>query len=437
MLNDVSAYLGQLGLSASDKLLVAVSGGVDSMTLLHLLHQVHPHLEVAHCNYGLRGKESEADTALVREWCAAHHIALHVAHFDTEKLMAEAGTSLQMVARDLRYAYFNTLMDDHGLACTALAHHADDRLESLILNLLRGTGYRGFQGMPRQRDRFIRPLLHIRKADLLHHARSNGVPYRDDASNAKPDYDRNRVRLHLLPMLHQLMPDAEQKLLTLAHRTEQELTAGATAHRHRDSCHLPGGKGRTHIDRKQLAHHPFPFTVLKELLGPWGFSTDQVWEMILHPEQRTGRMDSATHTAFIEPERIVVLPTEALHAPPQLAIYTLQRDAETALQTPKHIIQVDASTVDMAKLTLRKWRHGDRFRPLWDERLETGERPSHRLQMHRLGERTHMAVGSGREHRLGNRPSDGRPLPHHRPHIAAGEDCGGKLLVRTTKHGYS
>ncbi len=363
MLNDVSAYLGQLGLSASDKLLVAVSGGVDSMILLHLLHQVHPHLEVAHCNYGLRGKESDADTALVREWCADHHIALHVAHFDTEKLMAVAGTSLQMVARDLRYAYFNTLMDDHGLACTALAHHADDRLESLILNLLRGTGYRGFQGMPRQRDRFIRPLLHIRKADLLHHARSNGVPYRDDASNAKPDYDRNRVRLHLLPMLHQLMPDAEQKLLALAQRTEQELT---TVQQRIDIeiaaiCRVE--RDETHIDRKQLAHHPFPFTVLKELLGPWGFSTDQVWEMILHPEQRTGHMDSATHTAFIEPERIVALPTEALHAPPQLDIQTLHRDAATALQTPKHIIQVDASTVDMAKLTLRKWRHGDKFKP--------------------------------------------------------------------------
>ena len=363
MLNDVSAYLGQLGLSASDKLLVAVSGGVDSMTLLHLLHQVHPNLEVAHCNYGLRGRESEADTALVREWCAAHHIALHVAHFDTEKLMAEAGTSLQMMARDLRYAYFNTLMDDHGLACTALAHHADDRLESLILNLLRGTGYRGFQGMPRQRDRFIRPFLHIRKADLLHHARSNGVPYRDDASNAKPDYDRNRVRLHLLPMLHQLMPDAEQKLLSLAQRTEQELAAVQQRIDTEIAAICQAEKDETHIDRKQLAHHPFPFTVLKELLGPWGFSTDQVWEMILHPEQRTGRMDSATHTAFIEPKRIVVLPTEALHAPPQLAIHTLQRDAETAWQTPKHIIQVDANTVDMAKLTLRKWRHGDKFRP--------------------------------------------------------------------------
>ena len=182
-------------------ILVAVSGGVDSMVLASMLFEEGFPIGIAHCNYQLRGADSDADEKLVRNWCAEHNVPFHLKKVNTNKLATESNSSIQMVAREERYLFFEELMTDHGYVATALAHHANDRVESLIMNVLRGTGFRGLQGMPSKRDKFIRPLLSVTKDEIREYAKLNNVLFREDASNSKTDYQRNWVRLRVLPML--------------------------------------------------------------------------------------------------------------------------------------------------------------------------------------------------------------------------------------------
>jgi len=363
MQDEVRTYLDGLGLKASDMLLVAVSGGPDSMALLHVLVQAGRKVAVAHCNYNLRGKESDLDQELVRLWCEQHAVVLHSASFETKKLVTSSGNSLQMVARDLRYAFFQQLMDAHGYAYTALAHHADDRIESLVMNVLRGTGYRGLQGMPQTRDRFIRPLIHFRKSHLLEYLKVHDVPFRNDASNAEANYQRNRVRLHLLPMLRQLLPNAEDRLLYFAASTERNMQAVQLRMEAEMKSICVNAKGECRIDRKRLAAHPFPFTVLREMISPWGFSSEQAMELLRHPKEATGEMSSTSHRMFIEEEQVIVLPHTALETAPQLLFQLEERASISNLRTDASTILMDAAGLDTSQFMVRKWQQGDRFHP--------------------------------------------------------------------------
>ena len=189
------------------RILLAVSGGIDSMYLANRAPELFPgaRFAVAHCNFRLRGAESDGDEAFVRDWCAAHGTDCFVERFDTRGYAAEHGVSIEMAARELRYAWFARLCREQGFRAVAVAHNADDNAETLLLNLLRGTGSRGLRGMG-DREGVVRPLLDTTRAEIRAWMQEHGHSWREDSSNAGNGPRRNRIRNEVFPVFAQINP---------------------------------------------------------------------------------------------------------------------------------------------------------------------------------------------------------------------------------------
>lgn len=342
-------------------ILVAVSGGVDSMVLASLLLESGYSMAVAHCNYQLRGEDSEADEALAREWCAENGIPFHVKRIDTQKLAESSNSSIQMVARNERYGFFEELMDQHGYVATTLAHHANDRVESLILNVLRGTGFRGLQGMPSQRDRYIRPLIEVTKEDLVDFAGREGVRFQEDRSNREIYYERNWVRLRLLPMILAFDKKAFHRLQQLCERADAELPNYQNWVKKEVARMLSDGG----ISIQGLEESKAPFTILKEILEPKGFSSDQVFEVIDILKSTSGaEVRSDSHRIVKDRNTLIISELGISETTPKLQFELIDRNKLSSLNSPKNVLLLDADQVDLSNLTLRKWQQGDRFKPL-------------------------------------------------------------------------
>lgn len=185
------------------KTLIAVSGGVDSMVLLDLFRQLRLDFCVAHCNFQLRGDESDQDEQLVRTYCSDHKIPLFIQRFDTSGYMAKHGGSVQMSARRLRYEWFRVLRREQQCECIVTAHHLDDQVETFLINFTRGTGIDGLTGIPQKNEDVVRPLLLFSREEILSYANSEGVRWREDASNSSVKYLRNKMRHLVVPVLKQ------------------------------------------------------------------------------------------------------------------------------------------------------------------------------------------------------------------------------------------
>jgi len=188
----------------SKKLLLAISGGVDSMVLMHLLSQLDMELNLAHCNFGLRSKDAAKDEALVRSVAVNYGLNLHVIHFDTKTYAKLHGCSVQMAARDLRYQWFEELVKENEYDYLLTAHHADDNMETFFINLSRGTGIDGLCGIPEKSKYILRPLLPFSKDEILSYATGQKLSWREDLSNQESKYLRNRIRADLIPLLKDL-----------------------------------------------------------------------------------------------------------------------------------------------------------------------------------------------------------------------------------------
>ncbi len=193
-------------LSSKDKILIAVSGGRDSIVLLMLLKNLKYNIEVAHCNYQLRGNESDADEAFVKGLCEKLKVPFHSKKFRTSESAREEGVSIQMKARELRYAWFNELVDQFSLTKITTAHHLDDQLETILINLTRGTGLKGLRGMKSKRDNIVRPLLCVSRDDINDFIYAHHIPFREDSSNASGKYFRNKIRHEVIPVLKEINP---------------------------------------------------------------------------------------------------------------------------------------------------------------------------------------------------------------------------------------
>jgi tRNA(Ile)-lysidine synthase len=200
-----------------EKLLCAVSGGVDSMVLVFVLLELGYDLEIAHFNYGLRGNDSDADEALVKNWAELHQIPFH-RNSPGPGFRSQSGISLQEEARNLRYEWMEKLVEERGISHLILAHHGDDQVETIFLNLLRGAGLAGMRGMLPAQGKRKRPLLEKTRADIRTFAEANGIAWREDASNAKNDYRRNQLRNQILPLLREMAPGFEHAVLRNADR---------------------------------------------------------------------------------------------------------------------------------------------------------------------------------------------------------------------------
>ena len=183
----------------SQKMLLALSGGVDSCVLLSLCLREGLHPAIAHCNFQLRGKDSDADALWIEQLAEEHGLECHIKNFDARACAGKEKLSIQMAARNLRYEWFETLSKEYGYEVILVGHHADDSLETFMINTMRGSGLKGLLGIPEFRGKILRPLLPFGRKDIMRYAKENQIQWREDASNAKTDYLRNALRHKVIP----------------------------------------------------------------------------------------------------------------------------------------------------------------------------------------------------------------------------------------------
>ena len=201
-----------------DKVLVALSGGADSVALLRVLLVLGYHCEAAHCNFHLRGEESDRDERFVNELCKGLGVTLHVTHFDTVAYASRHHVSIEMAAREMRYDWFEQLRKERGMAVIAVAHHRDDSVETFLLNLIRGAGINGLKGISPHNGCIVRPLLEVSRQDILDYLRCLRQGYVTDSTNLQDEYMRNKIRLNILPMLRELNPSVSESIAETSRR---------------------------------------------------------------------------------------------------------------------------------------------------------------------------------------------------------------------------
>lgn len=270
------------------RLLVAVSGGADSVALLRVLHQLGYACEVAHCNFHLRGAASDRDAAFVSDLCRNLGVPFHLRDFATEAFARSQAVSVEMAARDLRYQWFDQLLAERNLSAVAVAHHKEDNVETFFLHLARGSGLHGLAGMRDQRGKIIRPLLDVSRREIEAWLSAIGQPFVTDETNADVRFKRNRLRNRILPELRQLNPAFDDMLLQTMRRLREaddylnqvldDLWADFTSV-------LPIGLA---LDCRRAKEHPLFRTLLHKQLTPLGFNADEIADALCRSEVRTG-----------------------------------------------------------------------------------------------------------------------------------------------------
>lgn len=262
------------------RLLLAVSGGIDSVALARLCHRSGIDCSIAHCNFQLRGEESVRDENFVAALAMSLNMPFHSKRFDTMAHATAKKLTIQVAARELRYAWFRELMaEDGGFDYLATAHHADDNVETLLLNLVRGTGITGLLGIPEKKDRLLRPLLFAKRDDIRSYMAEHGYDWVEDSSNATDKYARNLVRHQVLPLLHQVHPMATDNLLANIERLKGTAAIYASAiEAIKKKLLVPMGK-EVHVPILKLKkQEPFQ-AVLYELAKDFGFPATQLPEV--------------------------------------------------------------------------------------------------------------------------------------------------------------
>lgn len=217
--HEIDKYIEEKQLfTLRDRVLVALSGGADSVALLRVLLALGYRCEAAHCNFHLRGEESNRDEQFVRELCRGLGVALHVTHFDTTAYAARHHVSIEMAAREMRYRWFEQLRQEREMSVIAVAHHRDDSVETFLLNLVRGAGINGLKGISPKNGAIVRPLLEVNRQDILDYLQHLQQPYVTDSTNLQDEYMRNKIRLNILPMLRELNPSVSESIAETAAR---------------------------------------------------------------------------------------------------------------------------------------------------------------------------------------------------------------------------
>jgi tRNA(Ile)-lysidine synthase len=362
---------------ADKTILLAVSGGIDSMAMAQLFIQAGIPFAIGHCNFQLRGEEANLDTALVAHWANEHDIPFQKVYFETRERAEEWKKGIQETARILRYEWLDKVRLENGYYRIATAHHANDNMETLLMNLFKGTGIAGLHSIPQQTDTIIRPLLFAGKDDIVEYVKVNNVPYRDDASNASDYYLRNAVRHKLTPVIEELFPGAVQNVNNSIRRfAEAEILYKKAIDVVRKKLIQQRGKDWYVPVLKLQKQEPLN-TICYELFTPFGFSTAQISHIIQLMSSESGRyIDSETHRIIHNRNFLIVTAKQTIETDLILvegipcSIITGQYSFHFSLQQkPKSIPQNPDNVYLDAKdlvfpLALRKWKTGDYFYPL-------------------------------------------------------------------------
>lgn len=340
----------------------ALSGGADSVALALMMHQLRLPFTALHCNFHLRGTDSNNDEEFVRDFCQQHNIPLVVQHFDVEKHRATTHESVEMAARSLRYAWF---AQQRGFIC--VAHHADDQAETLLLNLLRSTGLRGLAGMAEENGRIWRPLLRVPRASLSHYLSTAGQSHVEDASNADTHYRRNWLRHRVLPLLAEENPSIHQTLAQTAQHCRQALavfemglqTIAAQVKlppSHHPVLHFP----LQAYDHTQLLSLGDAGQLWwREEMASFGFTTEEARQALVGSEGFW--IQSATHQLCRHQSQLLLAPLHNTLPTLEQTHYTRRADFRPSRHAA--VVTLDADAI-VGEVFLRRIKAGDRFQPL-------------------------------------------------------------------------
>lgn len=340
------------------KILLAVSGGIDSMYMANRASELIPgaRFAVAHCNFLLRGEDSDADETFVRDWCREKGLTCHVRRFDTEAEAAARGISIEMAARDLRYAWFEELCREHGYAAVALAHNANDNAETLMLNLLRGTGSRGIRGMS-EREGIIRPLLGTGREQIKAWMEEAGLSWREDRTNGENIYRRNMIRNEVFPVFARINPSFVRTLnADMQHFAQVDDIA---------EDYFRQAQGRITDERGDIIvsalmrdrHWEF---LLWRMLEGCGLGAKEFESLV--DTLRCGRQIGGKTFGSVTggSDRLIIKERKAMG---QLRWEIVPRSSITSLRTPKGVLIADADKLAFP-LNIRPWKEGDWMHPL-------------------------------------------------------------------------
>lgn len=379
MLEKFKVYIQEKELFApDDKVLLAVSGGIDSVVMCHLFHKAGFNFAIAHCNFGLRGEESDEDELFVKKLAKKYKVPLFVDHFDTASFAEREKISIQMAARTLRYEWFEKLLDTERYHYIATAHHLNDAVETLLLNLTKGTGIAGLHGIQPKVKRLVRPLLFADKEEIYACVVENQLAWREDSSNQSVKYQRNLIRNEVIPLLKTINPSLESTMKQTIERVKAvEQLFQAEVERVREKL-VRKESGITYINFVLLQQEAEPVIKLYELIKDYHFSYIQaqdIWQVL---DAGPGRLfESPTHT-LVKDRKDLIITGKQLHTFRSASIEEGQQvfalellelhikelsGANFTIPTDAAIACLDKQLLQFP-LKLRKWKEGDWFCPL-------------------------------------------------------------------------
>lgn len=379
MLNRFLDYIRKEHLIASgQQVLLAVSGGRDSVAMASLMARSGYPFAIAHCNFHLRPGDCDRDEAFVRALAERLGVRCFVAQFDTLALVRSERLSVEEAARNLRYAFFDEVMDREGFDCVATAHHRDDAVETFFINLLRGAGIGGLHGILPRNGRVVRPMLCFCRDEIDAYVKSQKLDFVEDVTNAEPLYLRNRIRLQLLPLLRSLSPSFDATMQgNLEHLREADALYRQAVDRACKEVLIHEGDG-FHLDITALQKQTAPATILFELLRPFGFSSAMMPQIVDSLDGQSGAVFlSPTHRLLKDRQSLLLLPLDgdsdgdaSFELQPQCRSiehplpmrFDCLPVGECRLKVPPQKACFDYDRLRFP-LHLRRWRMGDRFRP--------------------------------------------------------------------------
>jgi len=359
------------------KVLLTVSGGIDSMVMLDLFEKSNFRYGVAHCNFRLRGEESDGDEQFVREQVQQHGIVSYFKDFDTREYARLNGISIEMAARELRYGYFEKLRVEHGYDFIATAHHQDDLIETFFLNLVRKTGIKGLTGIKEKSGNVIRPLLFAGRSEIEAYARENFLDYREDSSNNEIVFQRNFIRHKILPLFSELSPSFKKNFLASVSNLKDASRVYSFYMNREKASLLTEDRGQFLIDIEALKKSPFPKIVLLETLSVFNFNPAVVEEVYQSLSASPGKQFfSKTHRLVRDREQLFISEIKEteekiyyveagdreLAEPLDISLGKKEAKDFTIVRDPR-VACIDLDTVQFP-LLIRKWKQGDYFYPL-------------------------------------------------------------------------
>ncbi len=378
MIGKIRRYIEEQNLiTKSDRILIGISGGKDSMCLMSVLIKLGYRVDLAHCNFMLRGEDSNQDELFVAEYAQKHHLKYHCIRFNTKEYASKHKLSTQMAARALRYDWFEELSEQYGYSKIAIAHHADDITETFFINLIRGTGLDGLTGIKAQNGKLIRPLLPLSREDIEKYIEEHKIPFREDASNASTKYLRNKIRHLILPEFRAISESFNQTLIeNIDHLNDAKVIVDTEISKLRHQL-LKTENKRILINIDEVLKINHLEIYLYEILKPYHFSKDTVKNLCNGLSKTSGKQFfSDTHQIIKDRTQLILTPiskskslgqeilierhTKTIQTPLKL---DLEISTDTSINPSPLVARLDLDQLQFP-LKLRKWKAGDSFIPL-------------------------------------------------------------------------